>query len=172
MGERSAFRRLINPARILALAVGIAACEAREAERPVPPGAVDTVAARAAIDSLRSGFQSAVAAGRYESLGGMLAEGAVMVRPGGPQWDSAFASSDLPFPPGATLDIVPIETRIINAEWAYEFGNTTLRYTPPGAAAPRPLTDTYLILLRNTGNGWKIYREVASSNLPPPSSAR
>lgn len=167
MKQRAAFRRLSIPAGVLALTIGIAACEAREAPQPSPSGAVDTVAVMAAIDSLRSSFQNAVATGAYESLGGMMAEGAVMVRPGGPQWDSAFASSDLPFPPGATLDIVPIETRVLSDGWAYEFGNTTLRYSPPGAAAPRSLTDTYLILLRNTGDGWKIFREVASSNLPP-----
>ncbi len=29
------------------------------------------------------------------------------------------------------------------------------------------LRDTYLILFRNTGDGWKAFREVASSSPPP-----
>ncbi len=134
------------------------------------PAAVDTIAVKAAIDTLRSAFEEAVATGNFANMGAMLAEGAVMVRPGGSQWDSLFASSELPFPPGAKIAIRPIEVRVLNQEWAYEFGNSTVTYTPKGAAAPASLTDTYLIIFRNAGDGWKVYREVASSNLPPPSS--
>jgi hypothetical protein len=98
----------------------------------------------------------------------LLAEGVVMVRPGGPDWDAMFAAaSGAPFPPGAKIDIRPIEVVVLSKEWAYEFGTATTTYTPKGAEEVRQLRDTYLILFRNAGDGWKAYREVASSNPPP-----
>ena len=68
---------------------------------------------------------------------------------------------------GARIKIRPIELVALSSEWAYEFGTSTTTYTPPGATEPVKLRDTYLILLRNTGDGWKAYREVASASPPP-----
>lgn len=39
--------------------------------------------------------------------------------------------------------------------------------TPEGEDEARVLNDTYLVIFQNTDGGWKLYREVASSNLPP-----
>jgi len=167
----AAFRRVVLSFGALALAGALVACEPKTEPQTAQSTAVDTAAGRAAIDSLRAAYENAVATGNFESVGGMLAEGAVMVRPGGPQWDSLFASSNLPFPPGATIDITPIEVRVLSPEWAYEFGNAIVTYAPTGAGASRSLTDTYMVLFRNTGDGWKVYREVASSNLPPPATS-
>ena len=47
-----------------------------------------------------------------------------------------------------------------------------VKYTPAGASEPRTLNDTYLILFRNAGGGWKVYREVASENAPPKAPPR
>ena len=146
---------------------GLAACKPQGQQQSAQQGAVDTVAVRAAIDTLRSAYEETVASGNFEKMGAMLAQGAVMVPPGGPQWDSLFAASERPFPPGATIDITPIEVRVLSQEWAFEFGNSTVKYKPKGAEEARSLKDTYLVVFRNTGDGWKLYREVASSNLPP-----
>lgn len=151
---------------VAVVALSVAACQPQEEKQPALAEALDTAAARAAIDTLRSTYEGAVASGNFESMGAMLAEGAVMVRPGGPQWDSFFAASPLPFPPGSTIDIEPIEVHVASREWAYEFGNSTVTYTPKGASESRSLRDTYIVIFRNTGGGWKVYREVASSNLP------
>jgi hypothetical protein len=98
----------------------------------------------------------------------LLAEGAVMVRPGAPDWEAmGVAAAGAPFPPGARIVIRPIEVVPLSAEWAYEFGTSTTTYTPQGASDPIRLRDTYLILLRKTEDGWKAYREVASSSPPP-----
>ena len=130
--------------------------------------AVDTATIRAAIDSLRSAYEQAVAAGNFDAMSALLAESAVMVPPGGPEWDSMFAAaSGAPFPPGATIDITPIEVVALSNEWAYEFGTSITTYTPEDAKESRQLRDTYLILLRNRGEGWKAFREVASSRPPP-----
>ena len=120
------------------------------------------------IDKLRAEYEAAVAAGDASAMLPLLADGAVMVRPGSPAWDAmAAAASGLPFPPGARIAISPIEVVALSGEWAYEFGTATTTYTPPYSQEPIRLHDTYLLLLRNTGSGWKAYREVASSSPPP-----
>lgn len=162
-------------AAMVLLAVGVTGC----AERPPEPpegtsgrATTDTAAVRATIDSLRAAWEAGVAAGDYESMGALLADGAVMVQPGGPGWDSlAIAASGAPFPPGTTIDITPIEVGVLSPEWAYEFGTSAVTYTPAGSDATRKLSDTYLILFRKTAGGWKVYREVASSNAPPKATA-
>jgi ketosteroid isomerase-like protein len=123
---------------------------------------------RAAIDKLRADYESAVASGRIETLLPLLADGAVMVHPGAADWRAmAVAARGAPFPPGANISILPMEVVAFNNEWAYEFGTATTTYTPRGSSQPVQLRDTYLILFRNTGDGWKAYREVACSNSPP-----
>jgi len=160
-------RRHVGLAAVV-VAGGIVACNPQQdQQRSGQVSPVDTVAVRAAIDSLRSAYMEGVATGNYAAMGGMLAEGAVMVPPGGAQWDSMYAESELPFPPGATINIVPSEVHVAGPEWAFEYGNSTVTYTPKGASEARSLKDTYVIIFRNTGDGWKVYREVASSNLPP-----
>jgi ketosteroid isomerase-like protein len=152
----------------LAVVIFAAACQPQGQERTAGQAAVDTAAVRTTIDSLRAAWEKGVGAGDFKSMATMLADGAVMVGPGGPAWDSlAAGGSGAPFPPGATIDITPLEVRVMSPEWAYEFGSSTVTYTPQGTDQPRKLKDTYLILFRNTANGWKVYREVASSKAPP-----
>jgi ketosteroid isomerase-like protein len=147
---------------------GTVACRSQARQRAGEQQVVDTVAVRGTIDSLRALWQKSVAAGDLRTMTTMLADGAVMVQPGGAAWDSlAAAGSGAPFPPGATIDITPIEVRVMSPEWAYEFGNSVVTYKPAGARQARKLTDTYLILFRKTASGWKVYREVASSKAPP-----
>lgn len=145
--------------------VSLSACQPRE-QQSAHDAAVDTAAVVAIIDTMRALYEEAVATGDLEAMGSILADGAVMVGPGGPAWDSLRAASPYPWPPGATLDITPIETVVLSQEWAYEFGTSMATYRPEGADEPRMLRDTYLLLFRNTGGGWKVYREVASPDLP------
>jgi ketosteroid isomerase-like protein len=120
------------------------------------------------IDKLRAAYESAVASGDASAMAPLIAEGAVMVRPGSPEWDAMTAvGAGAPFPPGARIVIKPMEVVALSREWAYEFGTSTTTYTPSGASEPVKLHDTYLVLFRNTGDGWKAYREVASSGPPP-----
>ncbi|MEX0734350.1 MAG: nuclear transport factor 2 family protein [Steroidobacteraceae bacterium] len=123
---------------------------------------------RAEIDKLRAAYEAAVASGTPETMGSLLADGAVMVQPGAPDWNAmAAAAKGAPFPPGATITIKPAEVVALNREWAYEFGTSITTYTPVGTVTPQRLRDTYLIVFRNTGDGWKAYREVASAAPPP-----
>ena len=98
----------------------------------------------------------------------LLADGALMVRPGGPDWDAmAAAASGAPFPPGAKIAITPIEVVSLSKEWGYEFGTATTTYylrLRQRTRAAGHLSHPF----RNTGKGWQAYREVAKS-APPPS---
>jgi ketosteroid isomerase-like protein len=128
----------------------------------------DPSAFRREIDKLRSAYEAAVAAGDFQAMGALLAEGAVMVRPGAPDWDAmAAAAGAAPFPSGAKITITPLEVVPLSHEWGYEFGTAITTYTPEGADEARQLRDTYLIVFRNTGDGWRAYREVASAAPPP-----
>ena len=133
-----------------------------------PLSTAEQTSIRGEIDKLRASYEAAVASGSVESMTPLLADGVVMVRPGAPDWDAmATAAKGAPFPPGATIRIRPIEVVALNREWAYEFGTSITTYTPEGADSAQQLRDTYLVLFRNTGDGWKAYREVASAAAPP-----
>src|SRR5688572_32158524 len=124
---------------------------------------------KAEIDALRARFEAAVASGVLEQMIPLLADRAVMVQPGAPDWNAmAAAAKGAPFAPGATIAIKPIEVVALSREWAYEFGTSITTYTPEGTGTAQQLRDTYLVLFRNTDDGWKVYREVASA-APPPS---
>ena len=128
----------------------------------------EQAAIKAEIDALRARFEAAVASGVPEQMIPLLADGAIMVQPGAPDWNAmAAAAKGAPFAPGARIAITPIEVVALNRGWAYEFGASITTYTPEGTNSVQQLRDTYLILLRNTGDGWKAYREVASAAPPP-----
>jgi ketosteroid isomerase-like protein len=133
-----------------------------------PLTAAEQASIKADIDKLRSRFEAAVASGNPALLMPFLADGVVMVQPGAPDWAAmAAAALGAPFPPGAKISIRPREVVAMSREWAYEFGTSLVTYTPAGTDTVQQLRDTYLILFRNTGDGWKAYREVASAAPPP-----
>jgi len=150
---------------VLIATVSLAGCQ-RDTSAPLT--AAEQASIRAEIDKLRARYEIGVASGTAEALTPLLAQGAVMVQPGAPDWNAmAAAAKGAPFPPGATIAIKPIEVVALSREWAYEFGTSITTYTPGGATGAQQLRDTYLVLFRNTGDGWKAYREVASAASPP-----
>lgn len=153
---------------VLLLAGGLVACQSPD-EPTSQPAAVDTAAVLAAVDSMRTLFETSANAGDFKRLRGMMANGAVVVGPGGPEWNSLHEASEGPWPPGSKFELTPIETGVLGPEWAYDFGVTTVTYTPDGASEPQTLRHTGLVLFHKTDEGWKMYREVASPALPPDS---
>lgn len=141
-------------------------CEQSQQDQRTQGVAVDTTAVLSAIDSLRNSYQEAVATENYKNLSSLVTESAIMVQPGSPEWESMRSETQYPFPPGATIDIKPIEVQVMSEKWAYEYGNATITYTPKGSKELKTLRDSYLVLLKNTADGWKVHREVASSYLP------
>jgi ketosteroid isomerase-like protein len=156
-------RMALGIGMVIAVAGMLTACQKKDTDASAQ---ADTI--KAEIDKLRSAYEAAVAAGDASAMSSLLADGAVMVSPGAPDWEAmAAAAAGLPFPPGAKIAISPIEVVALSKEWAYEFGTATTTYTPQGSQEAIQLHDTYLVLFRNTGTGWKAYREVASSAPPP-----
>lgn len=149
--------------------VSLAACQPGDGPAGEAGAAptVDTAAILASVDSLRAAYQRRVAEDDYGRLAELVSEDALMVGAGGAGWDAVRdAAGDAPFPPGATLEVDPRETRVLAEDWVYELGSATLTWTPEGSDQALEARDTYLILLHRTDDGWKVHREVASSNRP------
>lgn len=127
---------------------------------------VDTLAVISTIDSMRTAFEEAVDSRDMQSLSALVAEDAIFVHPGGEDWKRMEAQTES-FPAYENIKITPIEIQVINNEWAFEFGTSVAAYTPDGSDTAREVSDTYLVVFRNTPDGWRIYKEVASSSPPP-----
>jgi len=120
------------------------------------------------IDQARAQFEAAVASGDPAALFALVYPDTVFIRPATAEWQAMQrAAGEAPFPQGAVIEITPLETKIIDDEWAFDFGASRLTYPDPATGEEVELRDTYLLILRNTGSGWKPYREVASANPPP-----
>lgn len=152
-----------------ALLLGAVACQPQTAEQEQAAATVDTAAIRAAVDSLRAGFEDAFNAGEYETAASFIHPEMIYSPPGSPPIqgrDSVIAHDRRAFPAGATIEIAPMDTRILGDEWVYEYGTSTVTFTPEGADQERSIESTYLVIIRNTDDGWQIFRESLSSNGP------
>lgn len=155
----------------LGLAVAALACQPQGGQQTAERTAVDTAAVEAAFDSMRSAFEAAVKAGDFDRQAAVYADDAIYSPPMAPPArgrDSIRAVLQRTTPPGATLDIQPMDLTILGPDRAYEYGIGTLTFTPPGADQPVSMESTYFALFRRTADGWKITREVLNMNAPPP----
>ena len=120
------------------------------------------------INALRGQFETAVAAGDMAAFGAIVTPDAIMTQPGSADWKAMQAiAAGAPFPQGAEIKIMPFETMVMNAEWAFERGASRVTYPDPESGDEIVLRDAYLIIFRNEGEGWRVYREVASASEPP-----
>ncbi len=137
--------------------------EMTEVEEPV----VDKEAAKAEIDEVRNNFMAMVESGDYSPMEGMAHPDFTSAGPTGPEWDEFRSHATAgPYPAGAKMVISPMDLTIINDTWAFEMGKTEVTYLPEGAEEAMILHDTYLMIFKNEGDGWKLYREVATNELP------
>lgn len=155
----------------LALVLAGTACEPQARQATEEAAAVDTAAILAAIDSVRGHYEEAFNAGDLERAASIVHPDMIYSPPGHPPIrgrDSVMAYERRSTPPEATIRIEPMETRVVSDEWVYEYGISTVTFTPEGADEEQSVETTYLVILRNTGDGWQTYRESLSSNGPPP----
>lgn len=153
----------------LSLAGGLAACQPDQPEETATERE-RRQAVMATLDSMRADFESAVAAGDFEKQANFYTTDAVYGPPGMSYVqgrDSIRAVLRRSTPPGATLEIRPLESRLIGEDWVYEMGVGTFSFTPEGASEARKLGSTYLVLFKRTPEGWRIHREVLSPTAPP-----
>jgi uncharacterized protein (TIGR02246 family) len=130
---------------------------------------VDTAALLKSIDTLAAKMGEAHANNDAALFGSTWMEDGIMSLSGQPMavGKDAIVNSfknQPPLPPGADFKINPLEIKVINQDWAYAFGVDSLNFTPVGYSVPQKQTFTFLVLLRNTPDGWKNYREVLSAN--------
>lgn len=172
--SRSA-RRGLFAALTLLLSAGLLACqpadEAADGEDGETTARSERPAVSAAVDSTRTAFEQAVAEGDFETQAGIYTSDAILSVPGTGVTqgrDSIRALLERTTPPGATLEIRPLESRSLGEDWRYELGTSVLTFTPEGADGEQTAESTYMVLLRQTPDGWKIHREVLSPDAPPP----
>lgn len=136
--------------------------------------AVDTAAIMAELDSLRSAFEEAFDAGDAATMAGHYTQNAIYAAAGGPPVTGRSAiqsgmEADLP-PEGATISIEPTRTVVVSADWAWELGVSTVSFTPEGADAPQEMSDSYLVVVRRTADGWRLAAEAITPHQMPASS--
>jgi len=155
---------LTLPMALFALIL-ISSCQPQERDQDTMEKgmAIDTMAVLSSIDSLRNNYQNAVNNGNYEKLSALVTGDAIMVQPGTSEWDAMREASQGPFPTGTTINITPVEINVLSNDWVYEMGSSTITYTPTDSNEPVTLNDTYMVILKRTGDGWKVHREVASA---------
>ncbi|WP_234571782.1 YybH family protein [Rhodohalobacter sp. 614A] len=136
-------------------------CDSPSEDAANMQGTVDREAVIADINEMRNNFMQAVKTRDMATLGSMMTEGTIMVLPASEGWMDMKAQAQGPLPYDS-LSITPNEIEVINNEWAFEMGSTVSYYTPEGQSEPVELPDTYIMIFRNQGDGWKLYREVAS----------
>ncbi|WP_421873364.1 hypothetical protein [Marinoscillum sp.] len=126
---------------------------------------IDKEKAIAQIDSLRDLYMRAVKEQNRSLLKGLASPEAVTMYPASSDWLQMKREATKAFSYDS-LQIVPLEIQIINNEWAYELGYSNCFFTPKDSSSARMIHDTYLLIFRNTGNGFQMYRELASGNMP------
>lgn len=155
---------------VAGLAAILAACQP-QAQQPAETAAVDTAAVRASIDSLRESFEADFAAADFAAMADYYAADALYSHPGLPTArgrDSIQAVMERTHPPEGTIEITPMDLRVLGSDWAYEYGVGTVTFTPEGAEEPVEASSTYLVVLHRTADGWKLHRESLSANGPMP----
>lgn len=132
--------------------------------------APDTAAVAAILDTMRDVFEQDLADGKFEESVSLVHPHFMQSPPGHPPIrgrDAAVAYQNRHLPPELTARFEPIKMQVIDDEWAYELGTFRAAYVPQGADEERSVTQTYLIVYRNEGDGWKVYRKVYNSDSPP-----
>ena len=162
--------RFAIPALAL-LALGLAACQTPATETEAPDAsvastdAVDTAAARAAIQAMSDAYEVAAQAGDAAAITAMHSDDALLHPAGRPavrgrQAVDAMLNADHAEP--ADLQLTTTEIVISESgDMAYEVG------TIGGAGA----AGKYLTVYRNSGDGWQIVADTWSDDTPPAGTA-
>lgn len=149
----------------------LGACQPPE-QRQMPEAAVDTAAIEAAVDSLRQAFLAAYNAGEARQVAGLYARDAVLLPTDQPPVDGrdsirAFFARELAA--GPTLEVEPHEVKPLSPKWASSGGSYRVTVTPNAATDSVTVQGSYLILFRNTSEGWRLFRHASTfDSVPPP----
>lgn len=155
----------------LTLLAGVIACQQPAQQQQMDEIAgLDTAAIEASIDSLRTAFEEDYSDGELDETVELVHPEMMQSPPGRPPLrgrDSVMAYQSRSLPPGATMKMEPVDLQVMSEEWAYEWGTATTTFVPEGGEEEQSVKGTYLAIFRNTGDGWKGYREVYNFHRPP-----
>lgn len=163
----------MNKILLLGLALLCIGCEKTKkdstAEVAEQNGRIDLKAELALIEETRAGFQLAIKEKRYKDLFNYSTQGMLSVTPGGEKWSVFNRLKENPRGEFSydSIQINPKETVILNDSIAYDFGTSKVFYTNEEGSSIE-LENSFLLLLKKDSKDktWKLFREVASSELP------
>ncbi|RRQ50043.1 DUF4440 domain-containing protein [Maribacter algicola] len=135
-----------------------------EMDQTVPK--IDVQAELDKIEEMRDSFQKTVREKRYGDLGGFVTKDLISIGPGSEDW---IAYRELREQHGNkfrydSIIMTPKETVILSDTMAYDFGVSRTFYTDENGAV-HEMGDTFLVLLKKVDGEWKLYRELASSQV-------
>lgn len=168
MANRSTYRPGTVLASLLAVSI-VVACQPAERGGTAGP-AVDTASVEAAVDSLRGAFLAAYNAGNAADLAPLYTADAVFLPANAAPVegrDSIRAHFDRLLSAGPTLKVSPHEVKPLGPDWTTAGGTYRVTVTPEGADEPTVTKGSYLILVRKTGDGWKLFRHAATYDSVP-----
>jgi uncharacterized protein (TIGR02246 family) len=159
--------RYTRLALLVAAASAVAACS----NQPAP---VNTAAEMPKIDALRTQFLTAFNAGDATGVIGGYTDDAAMLPPDHEPvvgkaailayYQGFFAQFS------AHSELTPADTKVLDNDWGYERGGSTVTLTPKAGGAPITSTGKYLVIFRKQPDGsWKVAEDIHNSNAPPPS---
>lgn len=158
----------LTPLLALPLLVG---CQPAEQEPAGETAALDTAAVRAAIDTLRQDYLEAYNGGDAATLATLYTADAVFHPADAPPVEgreSIGAYFGRFLAPGPSLEVESHEVIPLSESWASSGGGYRVTVTPEGAEEPMTVRGSYLLLFRNTAEGWKLFRHTASYDSVPP----
>jgi uncharacterized protein (TIGR02246 family) len=145
-------------------------------QQPDPEAKAAAMAAdRAAIDKLRSDYQSAFNSNDASAAAAHFTETAVSMPPNHEALSGRQAITDdmvaMFEGMGAELTISSEEVEVAG-DWAFDRGTYTMKLTPKGDGDPMEDKGKYIVILEKQADGsWKLAREVWNSDNPLAGSA-
>lgn len=154
---------------LVAVALLVAGCQPADRGQ-TQQAAVDTAAVEAAVDSLRGAFIKAYNAGEASQIAPLYTQDAVLLPADQPPVagrDSIQAFLARELAAGPMLAVEPHEVKPLSPEWASSGGNYRVTVSPKAAQDTVTVRGSYLILFRNTAEGWKLYRHANTQDSVP-----
>ena len=145
-------------------------------QQPDPEAKAAAMAAdRAAIDKLRSDYQSAFNSNDASAAAAHFTESAVSMPPNEEALSGRQAITDhmVAMFEGMSAELtISSEEVEVAGDWAFDRGSFTMKMTPKGDGEPVEDKGKYLVISqKETDGSWKIAREVWNSDNPLPGAA-
>jgi uncharacterized protein (TIGR02246 family) len=136
-----------------------------------PPGAKqDTSAEMAKIGTLRDQFTTAYNSNDAAAVAALYTDDAIMMpsNQAAVEGRTAIQSwyENMYKGMSVKIAITPIETQVAG-DWGYDRGTALLTMTPKAKGRPMEESSKYLVIVkRQTGGSWKVFRDIDNSNAP------